>query len=812
MKNRCIPFVFLSFLFVLFFWGFLSGQNILFGSDPAVSYSNLSFNEVLTLVGSGWKCVPLLGAPSRPSLTLTRILLVVLQDGVLWNNLYHGLACLFASFLLLKWLRSLGLSVCAALIAAVAAFWVGTNLTILYAAHPAKPYIVMLFVGSLIPVSKAARGSLLYGLLWGGCVGLMFVHQPDVAMFFALFSGIYILFSLWREKGFKPIMWSRVLVPALALALLIATGSLLSGYKTHVKSSVQTQEQTPQQKWDYVTQWSFPPEEAIAFIAPGYTGWRSGEPEGPYWGRMGRSAGWEQTKQGFQNFKLENTYLGIIPIAFALFALFSCRRSKHRAEILFWSGATLIALLLAFGKFFPLYSLFYKLPVVNNIRNPNKFLQVFQVCLAILTAYGFDALFSQTSKVESEKPEDRGQRTEVRNFFWLAVAGLGFFVLCTLSVLMNRTAGISEFMAQGWPQDAARVIVQNKITALWHASFMAAVVVAVFALFSFPRFGKLLHYKNWIAAALVLIVAADAVKLSKHYVKEMPRSYIEANALTDFLLRNLDNERVAFAQEQQIFGILKMYTFPYNKIPVFNPGDMSRMPMDYKNLLQALQRNPLALWEFSSVKYLVAPTAIERQVPSKRLRKVFSCNVRPDHKGGFYMQKNPQGAVSVFELPQRMPRFALFAGSKKLAEKPMLSQLDDFSQVYLSEDSVFPELHGEGLCGSVSIERFSRDNVRLIVRSDQDAILRCSDRYTSDWAATLDEKPVPVEPVDYICRGVFVPKGTHVVEIFNDAPRALFYAQLAGWGLFGLLMVVAMTKSWVGKRTLTQKEAGTTED
>jgi len=236
------------------------------------------------------------------------------------------------------------------------------------------------------------------------------------------------------------------------------------------------------------------------------------------------------------------------------------------------------------------------------------------------------------------------------------------------------------------------------------------------------------------------------------------------------------------------------------------------MPMDYKNLLQALQRNPLALWEFSSVKYLVAPTAIERQVPSKRLRKVFSCNVRPDHKGGFYMQKNPQGAVSVFELPQRMPRFALFAGSKKLAEKPMLSQLDDFSQVYLSEDSVFPELHGEGLCGSVSIERFSRDNVRLIVRSDQDAILRCSDRYTSDWAATLDEKPVPVEPVDYICRGVFVPKGTHVVEIFNDAPRALFYAQLAGWGLFGLLMVVAMTKSWVGKRTLTQKEAGTTED
>ena len=64
--------------------------------------------------------------------------------------------------------------------------------------------------------------------------------------------------------------------------------------------------------------------------------------------------------------------------------------SDQRAEIIFWAAATLIALLLSFGKFFPLYALFYKLPVVNNIRNPNKFLQVFQLALGILAAYGID--------------------------------------------------------------------------------------------------------------------------------------------------------------------------------------------------------------------------------------------------------------------------------------------------------------------------------------------------------------------------------------------------------------------------------------
>jgi hypothetical protein len=72
------------------------------------------------------------------------------------------------------------------------------------------------------------------------------------------------------------------------------------------------------------------------------------------------------------------------PTTYHLFA-------ARRADIFFWACVALVALLLAYGKYFPLYALFYKLPVVNNIRNPNKFLHVFQLALGILAAYGFDA-------------------------------------------------------------------------------------------------------------------------------------------------------------------------------------------------------------------------------------------------------------------------------------------------------------------------------------------------------------------------------------------------------------------------------------
>jgi len=149
-------------------------------------------------------------------------------------------------------------------------------------------------------------------------------------------------------------------------------------------------------------------------------GWRSGEPDGPYWGRMGRSAGWEKTNQGFMNFKLENQYIGAIPIFLALFAVFGAlirkraneqsgsealnSESRYRSDIIFWTCAAIIALLLSFGKFFPLYALFYKLPFVSSIRNPNKFLHVFQIALGILAAYGFDSLAFHRKQKSGNNP------------------------------------------------------------------------------------------------------------------------------------------------------------------------------------------------------------------------------------------------------------------------------------------------------------------------------------------------------------------------------------------------------------------------
>ena len=360
-----------------------------------------------------WSDKIYLGKPKGMLPVNWNALLSWVMSPMLYANWGNAICFVLASFFLALWLRDRQAGWCAIVVGFLTAFWLGSNLTLTYAGHTGKFGVLLMASVTLYCVSRALYGkpSWLWAILSGWAIGWMFVEQLDVALFFSFALGAYALFLAIRRWQINR-TWAKSAVALILMGgvgLMLSASTMFSGYTANVKGAASMQTESPVAKWEFVTQWSWPPDECIDFIAPGYMGWRSGEPAGPYWGRMGRSAGWEQTRQGFMNFKLENMYLGIIPILLALFAIlmaatgFKNKNSppntpndtedaNRRAEIIFWGCVTGITLLLSFGKFFPLYALFYKLPFVNSIRNPNKFLQVFQLALGILTAYGLDAL------------------------------------------------------------------------------------------------------------------------------------------------------------------------------------------------------------------------------------------------------------------------------------------------------------------------------------------------------------------------------------------------------------------------------------
>ncbi|MEZ5405608.1 MAG: hypothetical protein R3F23_05340 [Verrucomicrobiia bacterium] len=60
---------------------------------------------------------------------------------------------------------------------------------------------------------------------------------------------------------------------------------------------------------------------------------------------------------------------------------------QERKIIWFWSGAALISLLLAWGRYAPFYQFVYALPYFSTIRNPIKFMHPFALSILILFGY-----------------------------------------------------------------------------------------------------------------------------------------------------------------------------------------------------------------------------------------------------------------------------------------------------------------------------------------------------------------------------------------------------------------------------------------
>jgi hypothetical protein len=784
MKKRQPVFIalFFSALSLVIFHCCLTG-GVLFTTDDNVGHLARWTVVLPEAFFGGWYDGVLAGIPETLSLNWTNLNLW-LQPLNFFTNWMHAIDLILSSLLLAGFLRLRRCGLPACLLGALTAFWVGSNFTLTYAGHIGKFGVVLFASAALYCIEKTAQTRRIpWAVLAGGALGAMFTEQQDSALFMALLLGPYLLFALWREdkKAFLKSLL-KLAAPAFVIALLVASHALIGGYRGAVQGVTSQSAENPQAKWEFSTQWSWPPEESIDFIAPGYTGWRSGEPAGPYWGRMGRSAEWESTRQGFMNFKLENTYLGILPLMLALFAVVrGVGRREERADTIFWSCAAGVTLLLAFGKYFPLYGALYHLPVINNIRNPNKFLQVFQIAVAVLAAFGAEELFNR---------EEKNRRNK---FMWVAAGAAGVLLLGALSASFSRSEAVAGFAAQGWPIQMAQVIAANQAKALWHAAIMAGVAAALFAVV--PLIGRNLKAgrassRVWksMLAAVVLLVAGDAALLSRHYIQPLPGSLIAENDVTRILKQQLGVQRVALTTQESFYNSWLTYLFPYHDIRAFNITQMPRMPEEYSRFLGTLGKNPLRMWRLAGVTHLMGPAQVTAQLPAGEYETVFSYNVSGTPEGDilvFPATAARPGQQVILRDRQPAPRFALIAGWKKASDDAALAELADpkvpmFGNVLLAPDANVPASSGQGITGTVEVLSYKAGYVRLRTQSEHAAMLRIADKFDPGWRAALDGQSAAVLRADYLFQAVYVPAGMHEVELKFTVPNQTLWLQFAG--------------------------------
>lgn len=697
--------------------------------------------------------------------SLFNILLLVFPLTI-FANLIYPLILIVGSMAMVWFLRIWKRCWIASIIGATISFWFNSIL-LASAGHAYKMEVLALSVLSLAFIEKnirtnSIRRALGYSLLAGISIGFMMIEQQDVALLAILFIGPYILFRL---LGRFPKIWNRwmiLLLPIAIISLSLSSHTLLKSYKNNI-SDAKSIQNTTEEKWNYVTQWSMVPSEWPDLIAPGWSGWSSDHSDYPYWGKLGQSPEFKDQKIGFRNFKLDSIYIGTLPFIFSFLAIILAKYyhdPEDRKFIFFWSIASILALLIACGKYSLIYKGFFQLPLVSNIRAPIKLLDNMQIGLGILSAFGLHVLINNKLSIKSIRRVIKG------NFLIaliLMLTSLFTFFFPNFWVNYFDTIEFSDF--------------SDALIARMSWSWLHAGIVTLLGTIAI-----LFVYKQKVLLAggiLILIFSIDSVLLTSKYFKAENISSIKSsNSIISYLKNNQDNEKTVFLDQSGIYNQWLAQDGPYHQLNLFNIWQMPRMPKEYSEYLNIVGKNPIRLWQLSAVKYICMPYQIFNQLDeeSKKDFKIIQT----------YQVSTPQSAREdvLVEFKNYIPRMSLYQNWKNVILddhcKILASKENNpFQSILLSSKNVIPNQSG-GLSMQLLNSSLTKRSISVEVNAEKDSIVRFSQRYHPDWSVYINGIEEELLRVDYLSMGVFVPAGQHNVVFYcpNGNNQLIFYISL----------------------------------
>jgi hypothetical protein len=783
---------------------------ILFTSDDNIGHIAMRKAALPGAMGGGWWDGEAMGQPMILNHCLTYVLLQFMpveffHNWIRWFHLFWGSIC----FML--FLRERRRSWPAAAFGAGVAFWVGQFTIFTYGGHLGKCG-ALAFVGLFLWSTAVAARTRRWGwmLAAGVALGGIFAEQADMGLIFGLGLGLYPIHAWAIRHGLAWKGLTRFAATIYLTGFLAALPSLWAGYSTAVKDVTVVRGESPAEKWNYITQWSLPPEDLIDLVAPHYHGIRSGDPVGPYWGRVGRTEGWERTGEGFMNFRLDSPYVGLFPVALALFALAAAARTRFRRrsggaapsaggvehDVLFFGLMALLSIAWAMGRYSPLYRLLYQLPVISDVRAPVKFLQPAQMAIAVMAAFGFDFILRGLPAVWIGDGRARGVTVTapeatlvlpigLRVIPWVWAA-LAFLLAVTAWTLMNLLPSQLAAWAASWGEDAAKTILHLRAQAVWHAAFMAALAAAGLAALLRRSRGR--GATVALAGAGLLLLGVDAWRATRPYIETFPRSHLTENDVFRVLNDNPGHHRVTLPLTQGFYNHWLTIHFPYYGVATTAISQMPRMADDYRQWFSAGGEDfegLLRVWECMASRWILVPQPMAREllghpVWGARLVRRLDYDVRVGADQGLAVIRAAAGAGAHVILEWKDPVPRVFLAGRWRVQATAGEQLraavapehDLRTLAHLGPDAATapapfntPSESAEPFAGRAVIEEYRSGRIRVRLDTAAPALLRVIEKYDAGWTARVDGQPAPVWRGDYIGLAVPVPAGAREAVI-----------------------------------------------
>lgn len=536
--------------------------------------------------------------------------------------------------------------------------------------------------------------------------------------------------------------------------------------------------------YEFAASWALPPQELTAFFLPDLIG----SLPGSYWGQ--------------NPIKLHTEYLGAVPVALAILGLSAgfgrWLDGDGKRVVWFLAGCGLLGVLFALGPTTPVHRIAYTLlPMMSSLRAPAMMLGPVAVLVALLAAYGWEAVLNRRAATHADPGDPAGPEAESASSSWLMwLLGGPILVLGAIAALNPRGLAnvvLLSWYPEGWPrQPTATLIDALRLNGLflltgfglaWGAAWgvsrrkfgvAALVVVLVFGTMDLWRVSSRYLRVEDAAAALApdpVIAALNETAQPGERVWAPNRRLLEqyVGAL-DGAVDNYRPNQLAYYGVSSAGGLQKFLLRPYARLV----GGI--MPDE------GLLRDPVVR-ELLNVRYVIMPAAQEGVDAIAEA-----------------------GGRHLYELASELP-YAYFPASLEIVRDTAAAlartrEISAPARLTVVEAGAQVQAPAAGQ-GTATLNRREPDRLVLDVVAERAGLLAVSEIHHDRWRAFLNGEETAVWRVNTAFRGVEVPAGRHELVFEYHSPPFRFGSWVSLLAIAGLGM--GMLISW--RRRLRSSEA-----
>ena len=591
--------------------------------------------------------------------------------------------------------------------------------------------------------------------------------QVQIIFYIVLMLGVYyavFLVNVVRKKEeWKVFLRSAALV-ATAAVLAVALNAdriltIVEYSKSSIRSAASVVEQTeymvqPQKgasDFAYATNWSFSPGEIMTFVVPSWYGFgkhrfNPGTTTEPFTAN---------TYWGPQPFVDGPYYMGIILL---LFAVWGFVRNRKDPFVLFLALTFVFALLVSFGKEFPLvYKLMFDFfPMFNKFRVPSMILILAQIAVPLLAAFGIASLLQPGAGLQ----KNGEKKLKYAIYVIGALLVLSVVARGPVQVIYSSMFPIDDVgpkLAQSLRTDQPRVVADfyALVTQTVATDLSVALGLLLISLGSVWLYLKGKLKFSWMLVVLVILSVADLWRVDVNPMEPVAREYQQSVFATPEYVHFLQRDSSLYRTLTFIDGVPQqdniLAYWKVHNVYGYHPAKL-RLYQDAIDV--ATLGNPLLL-QLMNVKYIISDN-VNTLTSRDTLMPVYDGT---DAKVAHFRIGLPRAFF--------VRRWESATGPEILKKIANLS-FDPVDVAYGMETpplAIDPPQPG----AKAEYTNYGLQDFALHVTATGNNLLFLSEvYYPYGWKAFIDGQETQIHQLNYLFRGVVVPAGTHMLEMkFN---------------------------------------------